>query len=207
MVCYSAEKQIIYLHVPKTGGMSIERILIEQYGFNNFTFERGPYEFLNKKEGQNGFFKYILLHSNESKEYDLMSWKKFTFVRHPYTRAASGIRYLSENSLMKKFPDNLSDFYDKCQERPYWYIHFIMTQCEVLRDLNNEIKMDYIGKFENFKSDLEHILFDCLEFERKDLSKYHIHKTDPEMIEFDKDLVNEISRCIHQKDFEQFGYT
>lgn len=206
MVCYSAEKQIIYIHCPKTGGMSIERILIEQYGFKNFTFEKGPYEFLNLKEGQEGFFKYILNHSKESKEYDLMKWKKFTFVREPCSRAASGIRYLSENCGETHFPSDLLEFYNLCENRPFFYIHFIMTQCETLRDLNGEIKMDYIGKFENFKVDLEHILFDCLGFEKKDLSKYHIHKTDPKMTEFDKDLVNEISRCIHKEDFEQFGY-
>jgi hypothetical protein len=206
MVCYSVEKKIIYLHVCKTGGMTIERILIDQYGFKNFTFERGPYEFLNLKEGQNGFFRYILTHSKEAKEYNLISWTKFTFVRDPCSRAASGIRYLSENCNDIEFPNNLSDFYDLCEKRPFFYIHFIMTQCETLRDLNGEIKMDYIGKFENFKDELEHILFDCLGFERKDFSKYHIHKTNPKMTEFDQELVNEISRYIHKEDFEQFGY-
>lgn len=205
MVCFSLEKKIIYIHVPKTGGMSIERILINMYGFKNFTFDDGSYEFLHKKEGQNGFFKYILNYSKESKEHDLMSWVKFTFVRNPYSRACSGVRYLYENNN-DILPSNLLDFYKVCEMKPFFYIHFIMTQCCVLRDLNNEIKMDYIGRFENFREDLEYILFECLKLERKDLSKYHIHRSDPRITQFDSNLVEEISNEIHKEDFNFFGY-
>ena len=94
MVCYSLDRKIIYIHTPKTGGTSIEKILIENYDFKNFTFNNGPYEFLNLEEGKKGFFKYILKYSDESKKYDLISWKKFTFVRNPISRAISGIKYL-----------------------------------------------------------------------------------------------------------------
>lgn len=205
MVCYSAERKIIFIHVPKTGGMSIERILIENYGFKNFTFKNGPYEFLNMNEGKLGFFKYILKNSEESKIYNLMEFTKFTFVRNPYKRAFSGIRFLSETSILD-FPENLHDFYQKSLEIPFFYTHFNLTQCDVLKDNNDEIKMDYIGKFENFNEDLNHILFDIFQFERKDFSKYHIHKTDPTLIDFDDELVKEIVNSLHKEDFERFGY-
>lgn len=208
MVCYCEKRKILYIHNPKTGGMTIEKILIEQYGFKNFSFDSGAYEFLNKKEGQNGFFKYILNHSKESKEMDLISFIKFTFVRHPHSRAASGLRYLSEKISESNgdFYDNFYDFYIACHEIPFFNIHFIMSQSIVLKDLNDEIKMDYIGKFEDFKNELERILFQELKLPPKDISKYHIHKTDPSLIEFDFDLIKRLSNIIHNEDFIEFGY-
>lgn len=206
MVCYSLEHKIIYIHVPKTGGMTIEKILIDNFGFKNFTFDNGAYEFLNKEEGRNGFFKYILKYSKEAKDYNLLSWRKFTFVRNPHSRCYSAIRYLSENYFKDKFPTNLMEFYEYCNNDNFFYIHFIMSQSTCLKDREDNIIIDYIGKFENFQEDLEHILFDCFGFERKDISGYHIHKTNPDMIEFDKELINKISNIIHSEDFENFNY-
>lgn len=209
MVCYNESKRLIYIHIPKTGGMTIERILIDLYGFKNFTFPGGPYEFLNKKEGQEGFLRYILKHSEEAKRIlDLDKFERFTFIREPFSRACSGIRYLSEQRSNKGFDfcSNLMDFYKSCISNPFYYIHFIMKQSTVLEDLNGEINMKYIGKFENFASDLEDILFVKLGFERKDLSKYHIHKTDPSLIDYDKDIVRELSNLLHKEDYDRFEY-
>lgn len=206
MVCYSEEKRIIYIHVPKTGGMTLERILIDNYGFKNFTFPDGPYEFLNKKEGQEGFLRYILKHSEESKRIpDLYQYDRFTFVRNVYSRAFSGIRFLSENN--PDFYSNLLDFYNDTLKIPFLYVHFNMKQSTCLEDLDGNIKMKYIGRFENFQDDIEDILFNKIGLERKDISKYHIHKTDPLLIDFDKNVVKVMCNTLHKSDFEIFGYT
>lgn len=204
MLCFSSELQIIFIHIPKTGGMSIERILIENYGFKNFTFPNGCYEMLKNDEGREGFLKYTLKYSEESKKYDLNSFKKFTFVRDPYTRANSGIRFLTEN--FDYYPDNINDFYELCKERNFWYVHFILPQYKNLEDLDGNINIDHIGRFENFTEDLERILFDEFKFERKDLSKYHIHKTDPKLVEYDQNVVKKLVKIIHKKDYDLFGY-
>lgn len=205
MVCYSLEKQIIYIHVPKTGGMSIERILIDNFGFQHFTFKNGPYEFLKLKEGQRGFLRYIMKYSSESKEYNLKSWRKFTFVRHPCSRIVSGIRYLHSTSN-DDFPLNLYDFYKKCQDDPFWYIHIIMSQSDTLKDLDGNISYDFIGKFENFKDDLEYVLFELFNFEKKDISNYHVNKSDEKILEFNKEITDELSTCLHEEDFITFNY-
>lgn len=204
MVCFTDERKIIFIHIPKTGGMTIERILIDNYGFKNFTFQNGPYEMLRKEEGKEGFFKYILKYSEEAKKYDLASFRKFTFVRNPYSRANSGIRYLTEFS--EHYPDNINDFIELCKERTFWYVHFILPQYKVLENLDSNINMDYIGRFEHFNEDLERILFDEFHFERKDLSSYHIHKSDPKIIEYDQEIVKKIVRILHEEDFKKFGY-
>ena len=187
--------------------MTIERILIENYGFKNFTFPNGSYEFLNKEEGKLGFLKYILKYSKESKEIeDLDKFIRFTFVRNPYDRACSGIRYLSENSV-EDFSTNFFDFYERCIKNPFYYIHFFLSQSDCLKDLDDKIEIDYIGRFENFNQDLQYIIFEVFKFERKDLSKYHIHKTDPSLISFDKGIVNEIVENYLNDDFINFDYS
>ena len=137
-----------------------------------------------------------------------MSFKKFTFVRNPYKRACSGIRYLSEqySDRDSEFPTNLNDFYNLCLQNTFFYVHFNMTQCTALRDLNNEIHMDFIGKFENYNEDLEYMIFNLMEFPRIDISKFHIHKSDPKMTIFDEEIVNEIVNIIHDEDFNEFDY-
>uniref|UniRef100_A0A6C0BDI4 Sulfotransferase family protein n=1 Tax=viral metagenome TaxID=1070528 RepID=A0A6C0BDI4_9ZZZZ len=202
MVCYNSEKKIIYLHIPKTGGMTIEQILIDNYGFKRFSFDEYAYRITNKEDG---LFKDILSKSRESKIYDLMSFVKFTFVRNPYDRAFSGIRFLSE-TCRKEFPNNLHEFNERCITDSFFYVHFIMSQTDSLKDLNNELKFDHIGRFENFREDLENILFNILSFERKDLSKYHVNKSDPKLIDFDHELVKELVDDLQKEDFVNFGY-
>lgn len=203
MVCYHEQKRILYIHIPKTGGMTIENILIRMYGFSNFTFESGPHEFINNKEGRLGFYRYILKYSLESKRFDLESFFKFTFVRHPHTRSFSGIRYLHEKCIKRflNFPENLLDFYFACHENDFYYTHFIMTQSDCIRNLHGNITMDYIGKFENLSDDLQYILIK-LGFEIKDFSNVHLHKSTPKLLKFDENIVCRISDLIHCEDFK-----
>lgn len=100
MVCYCPEKRILYIHLPKCAGLTIESILIKKYGFKHFTFPDSDdqYKFLRDPRGKIGIFKYILLYSNESKIYDLTSFRKFTIVRNPFNKAESAIRYLHKNN-------------------------------------------------------------------------------------------------------------
>jgi hypothetical protein len=209
MCCYCPIRRIIYVHVPKTGGSTIEKILISLYGFKHFTFDGGPYEFLNDEEGQHGFLRYILRYSQEAQDHDLMSFTKFTFVRHPHTRAASCLRYLSESSILNtgRSFETVYDFYEECKRRPFLNVHFIMTQSECIRDLNGEIHMDHIGRFEEFSRELERILFVELALPVKDLSGYHLNKSSPELTVFDANVVNELSNELHGEDFLKFGYS
>ena len=208
MVCYHPDKKIIYIHVPKTGGMTIEKILIVHFGFLNFTFDKGAYEFLYKNNEKIGFYKYILKYSNESKIYDLESFFKFTFVRNPYTRSYSGIRYLHDRSLerLDKFPDNLFDFYEACKNDIFFYSHFILTQSECLRNLNGDINYDFIGRFENFDNDLDNIIFNILQFPRMNISEIHIHKSNPNILSFNKDDVDIMTEIIAEEDFINLNY-
>lgn len=100
MVCYCPERRILYIHLPKCAGLTIESVLIKKYGFKHFTFPDSDdqYRFLRDPRGKIGIFKYILLYSNEARIYDLTSFRKFSIVRNPYNKAESAIRYLHKNN-------------------------------------------------------------------------------------------------------------
>lgn len=205
MVCYNKEKQVIYIHVPKTGGMSIERLLIDNFGFVNFNFEKGPYEFLNNNEGTKGFLRYIMLYSKESKIYDLSSWKKFTFVRNPYSRIKSGIRYLIEEHLSTP-PDTMGELYSLCETKPFFYNHVILNQVDTVKDLEGKVNYGFVGKFENYDQDLKYALFNFCGFEERELPKYHIHKTNKEVVTLDDNTIHDLTLYHHLCDFNEFGY-
>lgn len=209
MVCYCPIRKIIYIHVPKTGGLSVEKILVDMYGFKHFTFEsRDKYEFIKNPRGKLGIFRYILKYSRESKIYDLKSFFKFALIRDPYSRGISAFRFLYGNCrrLNILFPNNLEDFYERCKVDDYFYLHFLLTQHDVLADENGEVNFDYIGRFENFQEDLEEVLFDILKFPRKNISSVHVNKSNPDSIDFNQNEMKSLIELVCKTDFEFFGY-
>lgn len=208
MVCYCPIRKILYLHIPKTGGLTIEKILVQYYGFKYFTFSKRMYQFLYDRKGRIGIFRYILENSNESKLYDLKSFFKFSFVRDPYDRSISCIRYLhgySKKHLIE-FPMNLNSLYQKSLTDNYFYMHFYLTQAASLKDDDDKIDFQFIGKFENLICDLEHVLFDILKFEIRDFSKVHVNASDKETLCFDNDDIYKLTEQIHDEDFILFNF-
>ena len=208
MVCYCPLRKILYLHVPKTGGLTIESILVEKYNFKYFTFGGRKNEFLHDKDRITGIFRYVLMYSDQSKKYDLNAFFKFTFVRHPHTRIISAIKYLHKWSVAQylDFPKNLSDFYEKTLCDPYYYIHFNISQHDHLINLNGDITFDFIGRQETLILDLKHVLFDILKMPVENFDDIHNNKSIDNILTFNKDDVKEIADIIHEKDFNLFGY-
>lgn len=209
MVCYCPVRKILYIHVPKTGGLTIESILINLYGFKKFTYEsKSEYEFLSDPRGKLGIFRYILKYSNEAKLYDLKSFFKFAFVRDPYSRGVSAVRYLHKASKMKniEFPSDLESFYQRTKFDNYYYIHFNTTQYRNLLDDEGEFTFDFIGRFENFEDDLNLILFDILKFPLKNIKRVHINKSDKSLLNIDELQIKTLVEIINNEDFDRFGY-
>jgi hypothetical protein len=222
MVCYCPTRKILYIHLPKCGGMSCEAILIKQYNFRHFTFPdtNDPYPFLREPRGRLGFFRYILKYSNEAKVFDLKSFRKFAFVRNPHTRGVSGIRYLHECSIResfiklpngtvksnpRSFPHGIDRFYLTCLNRDYYYNHFCLPQSLSIED--DEGNIDFrIGRFENFMGDLKTILFDEYGLEPFDIDKIHVNKSKDELLQLDVNKVYEKIAKIHENDFKILGY-
>lgn len=221
MVCYCPERKILYVHLPKCAGLTIEAILIKRYGFKHFTFPDtdDPYPFLREPRGKLGIYKYILKYSNEAKIYDLNSFRKFTIVRNPYKRGVSAIRYLHKNSVkralyeeegkpaVKKghFPMDIDNFYYSALNNDYHYMHFCLSQKKSLEDLDGNIDF-IIGRFENLMPELRRILFTEFVFEEFNIESLHVNQSDQSLLQLNTDKVRDLIRQIHYDDFEFFGY-
>jgi hypothetical protein len=208
MVCYCPIKKVIYIHIPKCAGLTIEKILLDNYGFKHFTYETRPYEFLHDVKGKLGIYKYILKYSKESKIYDLDSFFKFSFVRNPYSRGQSAIRFLYSRSIKHKsmFPSNLREFYAVSKINTYYYMHFNLSQADSLKNLEGVINFNYIGRFENLINDLNFLLFKVLKFPYIKIDEYHENKSNIKELEFNSTSVNSLIKKIHEEDFLNFVY-
>ena len=133
---------LIYLHIPKAGGNSIERALgLRKTGhrpLRMFELAIPPAEF------RDAF--------------------KFTFLRDPWTRLASAFHYLrtegataEDRAWARANIDRFESFREfvttwVTPESVYAYIHLI-PQHEFLVDWSGEVKLDFIGRLATIQDD------------------------------------------------------
>ena len=177
MCSINHELKAIYIHLPKNGGLYVQKILEDFYNFKTlyFTHENhNDFSDLNVADIEpenNGFINFkkkgLLRYHMSSEKYNTVAnlsqekWKsyyKFTFIRNPYDKLVSAYKYINSNNYANKkvsfhqFIDNK----DMCSD--YTYFHAFISQYQQLLDLNNEMNINYFGKFENLNTELIHIL-------------------------------------------------
>ncbi len=167
----------IFIHLPKNGGMHIQTILEKSYNFKTIWFTREDHDSFNDYENRDnpkdkGFIylrkKGLLNYYRTSKEHDERSgrdidkWNnyyKFTIVRNPYDRLVSAWKYLRTNNKLKDKNVTFEEFIDGMNEQnDYSFSHGFITQYDQLLDENNEIHLDYVGRFENLNEELVNYL-------------------------------------------------
>ena len=117
-----------YIHIPKTGGNSVSKILLSVPGSEQITVHGT----LNQLIGVDDYFI-------------------FSFVRNPFTRLASWYEHKKregEIQLFSSFIESISplDFLFFSQE---YYLHHGKTDTK---------RVSFVGKYENFNTDLNFIL-------------------------------------------------
>lgn len=138
----------IFVHIPKTGGISIKRSLFNCYSpLPHFGVR--DYQLIFGKEIFNEYFK-------------------FAFVRNPWSRVLSAYIYLkgigctkrdrqwSEINLRKY--DNFNDFVLGwlSKKNIYSQIHFV-PQSEFITDHQGNIQVDHIAHLENMTTEFEYL--------------------------------------------------
>ena len=233
MIYINHNKKAIFIHIPKTGGTYIGPTLVKYYGFTSYLpviNNRRPdhnefcktQHFKNIKTGNpkydNSFFNKmagILVYCktseflNSKMNMDENKWntyKKFCFIRHPYSRALSGWKHCDTILNMK------SDFYDYLCKNKYSvsdieFGHIFMTQTNQIKDVDGSCGVDLIGKFETLEEDFRTILneigFDkILHIPKKENVS---NKTGAENIVFEKKTIQKMNELFFE-DFELFHY-
>lgn len=138
----------IFVHIPKTAGVSVSRSLYGNLAFGHRMLR--DYEAIFRP----AVFRRML---------------KFTFVRNPYDRIASGYFFLRRGGMNKRdaeFSGNVLSRYQSFERfildglrdpEVIAYDHFVQ-QSEFLmgRDRNNH-GMDFVGRFESIQRDFDRI--------------------------------------------------
>lgn len=187
--------KMLYIHVPKTAGSSIQNGLFD---LNSWTHHR-----------------YIDF-ENEIQDELLNSFYKFSFVRNPYSRLYSAYKYLklggtnrTDKYWAKKYLSryNSFEYFVKkfvSENNIYSYVHFV-PQFEFLINKNREIVLDFIGRYENINADFQSLV--KILGVKTALPKRNITKD--ETRDFFKQYDNEMKEIVanvYALDFKYFNY-
>lgn len=205
----------VFIHVPKTGGVSIDRFLKNECSLTGFT---GHYPASYIKETNPEIFE---------------SSFKFSFVRNPWDRLVSAFHFMSQggyskidkviyqnhiaqyegdfNRFVLELPNKsnfvypnepLTEFY--ADGLPYDTSHFL-AQTFWLCDSNNNILVDFVGRFEDLDRDFDkvcaHIGLRSAQLELSNKSNHDHYRN------YYTSETAAIVASLYQSDIENFGYT
>lgn len=212
MVSY--KHKCIYVHIPKTGGSSINHLLLpikheRKHLIGNYRSRFQPMEW----GLQHLRASYILGELG----YEIFNkFFKFSFVRNPWDKLVSQYFYTSAvvrhelrewvgitiDSTFEEYITKLYNSNPLVLTHPHW-----AHQHEFLYDLKGNQMVNFIGKFENFQEDYNQIC-DILKIERTELPQ--INKSSPRKekhyTEFYNDKTRKMVETIYKKDIEIFQY-
>lgn len=225
MCSINHEKKAIFIHIPKTAGIYVRNTLSDYYGFNLYLFERPDHVeycktnikynhnrqlyFGNKIHGIIQYYK-TSDYLNELMGMDEKKWNeyyKFCFVRNPYKRIISAWNYIQETHKLNIDFHKYFEFEDIVSEDEYF--HVFMPQYFHILDENNNIFINYFGKFENLEEELEKILLH-IGFQKNQIihnknDKKNGREYDLKISDLGNNIIDKIN-LMFEKDFEYFNY-
>ena len=175
-----------FIHIPKTGGTSISNILLKE---ENSDFKTGHDSVRILEDFK---YKYI-----------------FTFVRNPFTRIQSAYYH-----GLRKEEHNYSfeDFLKKSNVNDLWLLPQVFYTKTDKDSLN---KISYIGKYENFKNEVNHI-FETIGIKSTyipHLNRNPIYDKHPNLNQhqyyknlYTEEWMKDLVRERYKDDFKQFNY-
>jgi len=155
----SHKHKCIFIHIPKTAGMSIENSFAKSLGLDLVVGQCHPLLLTYNKDLKIGpqslahlsisdYVKHSYISEELFKEYF-----KFTFVRNPFDRILSIYRHFHYHRYItfETFLKHEFKFLEK--ERNY----FIKPQIEYILNESGNIELDYLGNYENINSDFNEV--------------------------------------------------
>lgn len=190
------ELKIIFVHIPKTGGSSIEHIFDLQQPSRLFSCDVLP----------------VLQHLIPSalrtrmQPDEWISFFKFTVIRNPYDRIVSEYHWRKTHNLTTlSFEDFLHEARDVVRRQDYYNTplndHFI-PQVDYFKD----IEYDFVLKFENLSEDFLELL-NKLSLPKMELPKTNCsNRTSSEYRHYFDSITKSIVEEIYGEDIQFFGY-
>jgi len=219
------KEKLIYIHIPKTGGISIEEFLQSYYGYvrNAFLFNHGYGIYPASNNGGNTVYphmhyplQYVVKELNKNQIEVDNSWNIFSIVRNPYNKLISALFY--DKNLPLKY-----NYFTLPENQRHHYLNSILTQF-TNSDINHNYhsnhsypqykffdNIDLDCKIFKFESGLKNILnemgysnLDNLPHKLDTFTSIGISKPKYETI-YTNQFINYVNQT-YAKDFEMFGY-
>jgi hypothetical protein len=196
------EYKFIFVHIPRTGGTSIEKLLFK--GSNDYK------EWL----GYNSEYKLFAQHATIKQLKNELNVRvddyfKFTIIRNPYERAVSDYFWLSKRKL--SHPTSFKDYlllrngFEKLnhlRDETGRGDHFL-TQFQFI-EIEGKLEIDFIIRFENLQTDFN-VVCDKIGIPKQQLP--HDHKSKHKhYTEYYDEETKQIVAEKFSKDIEYFGY-
>jgi hypothetical protein len=206
------ELKCVFVHIPKTGGTSIEKVLNPEMDAVSKISD------VDLFVGWSDEFKIWMQHAtmqqmNDLHREDLTTHFKFGFVRNPWDRAVSDYLWLLRDA---KEISGRHTFYDYLMSRGYFRKIFknygsidyrgdhILPQVDFLFDKNGNSLVDFIGKTEDFEQDVNFVC-DKIGIQRQELP-YEKKSDRKQYLHYYSNATKEIVAEKYAKDIEHFGY-
>jgi len=149
----------IFVHIPKTGGGSLDKVL-GVYGYDNKGSNRISDEILYGFEKDPNLALQHLTAAeikNRVPAETFNTYFKFAFVRNPYARLVSEYHWMKDfDETVKKM--NFKEFLEE-----YVVVHkdtevHLKDQYKFITNEKEELIVDYVGRFENFDDGVQDVL-------------------------------------------------
>lgn len=146
------QHRCIFFQVYRTGSSTIESLLGGQYARSIIPRRKhvSVMEFL------------MCITNNKPLIKSYIEYYKFSFVRNPFDLVASlyeHTKHFQPNAVELKTFDSFVDWLTSDRKRTFALTDDIRkTQWELLSDHNNEINLQFTGRFENFEADVRKLL-------------------------------------------------
>ena len=187
------ERKFIFIHVPKTGGVSVRLPL--------FNKKIGPHTTAMRRREELG------------QRYDELF--SFAFVRNPWDRLVSTFHFLNKKGIgnrddiilykryIEKYFGNFHDFV-KYENQNFEKILHARPQHEFICNKRGRIIVNFVGRFEHLEKDFSYI-GRWIGVQPQQLP--HINKSDHKHYqEYYDDETKEIVAKLYKKDIEYFRY-
>ncbi|MEP3330897.1 sulfotransferase family 2 domain-containing protein [Sedimentitalea sp.] len=159
LLMISHAHKTVFVHIPKTGGQSIETVFLDDLGLawrdraalmlrQNNNRNAGPQKLAHLYTDE-----YVARGHMVAKDFD--RYLKFSIVRHPFDRALSEFRYRVGAAAKRGQVLDLDDFLNSGASDDYLdSARHLVPQVRYVKDLQGRCLVDHVLRFEHLAQDI-----------------------------------------------------